>query len=174
MRNFLKPCEEWQKQTLHQIATEIAAIVPEHEIEGICNQGDNRFDPQLLAAAGKKLGYLDAEKKNTLRRAFKNALEMRSEFNIKNRGDETASLDDMLGEVAGNIVRASEVKKILKQVKEGGVPLPHRYNSWLLTKSRKKLGRPLREAEKFRIRKKFGEITQGLAKLGYYKESENA
>ena len=151
----------FRDQTLRQIATEIASIVPEREIEGICNQEENRFDPQLLAAAGKKLGYLDAEQKKILREEFKNALKTRLRFDIKNRDDETASVDDLLGEaayeVARNMVRPRDVPNILEQVREGGVP--HRYDSWLLTKARKKLGRPLREAEKSRIREKFGEIT---------------
>ena len=57
-------------------------------------------------------------------------------------------------EVARHVPQ-SEVYRNLKQVREGVVP--HRYDSWLLTKSRKKLGRPLREAEKARIRKLFRE-----------------
>ena len=52
-------------------------------------------------------------------------------------------------------VPQSEVYRNLKQVREGGVP--HRCDSWLLAKARKKLGRPLREAEKARIRKLFRE-----------------
>jgi len=150
----------FQHQTLRQVATEIAALVRKDEIDNILNREDNRYDLQLLAASGKKLGLLDDKQKQAVRDEFFFALETRKEFGIKNQDDTTASLDDLLWEaafeVARNIVHPNDVKGLLKQIREGGVP--HRYDSWLFTKSRQKIGRPLRAKEKSLIRDRFRAI----------------